>query len=104
MPFRISSAVIEADPAFWPRRAEAPERVVAGPDATEFIDVAFEPKVASHQQPPAALASATTSDGARMEVLMTLERERRAALGGYSHAHAPAGCGHCRRAAAIYRQ
>jgi len=102
---RINNAVIAADPAFPPGRAASIDRQnsIAAPVAPDFVDVAFEPVLVPFRPPAVAAPPATTADEARLEVLMTLDSERRAELGEYNHRHTAGDCGYCRRAVAAYR-
>ena len=101
MSLRIAHTVIETDPVpVSSRRAIAEERA-AGPQpraADDVVDVSFEP--ISSITPPAA---ADTGEEARANVIATLEAERRAEFGGFTHRHPSVGCAFCQRAAAVYR-
>ncbi len=91
MPVRIASAAIE--------RASVAALPPAANDRTNIVDVVFEP-VTFVSAPP---ANAVSSVEAAADVIMTLESERRAAVGDYNHRHVATDCAFCRRAVAAYR-
>jgi hypothetical protein len=99
---RIANTVVELDPARVSGRAPADERTVSvseiAPGANDVVDVSFEP-VRSIQSVP----DRESRDEARANVIATLEAERRAELGAFTHRHTPGHCGFCRRAVAAYR-
>jgi hypothetical protein len=66
----------------------------------EVVDVTYEPAMATALAAPAAT---TVADDGRLDMIMTLESERRAELGGYNHRHTDGDCSICRRAVAAYR-
>jgi hypothetical protein len=97
---RIANAVVELDQARLSGRAGADERAVRPivPGASDVVDVSFEP-VQSIQPLP----DHESRDEARANVIATLEAERRAEFGAFTHRHTPGDCGFCRRAVAAYR-
>ena len=98
---RIASALVEANPASFPASVERAPQVL---DSTNVVDVTFEPAPAlSPSVASAAPATSSAPADAAMDVILTLQSERRASLGGYNHLHVDGACPFCRRAVAAYR-
>jgi len=97
---RIANTVVELEQARSPGRAIADEPAVSqmARRSGDVVDVSFEP-VRSLQ----SLPEHESGDEARASVIATLEAERRAEFGAFTHRHTPGDCGFCRRAVAAYR-
>ncbi|HEX3698873.1 MAG TPA: hypothetical protein VH374_26115 [Polyangia bacterium] len=100
MSLTIAHARTDVDPPAPVGRVGVVDSTVSPrPIPIEVVDVTFEPVVPTASAPQAN----TVNDDGRLEMIMTLESERRAALAGYNHRHTDGDCPICRRAVAAYR-